>query len=174
MINILQSAFHDEYFYFSKRMGSAASKGRYEGNVITRIAYHLKANEILKKNNAILFGDGLNKKHEPMMDAIGAWTADSTIPFFLVYTGYVGVIFYYFIGWRILRRIIYRLKKYFNPLSVALFAFILVSLLSSLLNGGYRWGDPFIFFPYVLVIIVENLFNNTSSIENTGMIKELE
>jgi len=23
--------------------------------------------------------------------------------------------------------------------------------------GGYSWGDPFIFFPFVLVITIENL-----------------
>lgn len=153
---LVQTKFKNELSYFTQRVESAKYEGANEENVNIRIAYHLKAYEIVKRNHSLLLGGGLNKKHESKMGMIGAWTADSTIPFLLIYTGLFGVVFYYFIGFHFLFRTISHLKKQFNPFSMALFALILSSLFSNLLMGGYSW-DPFIFFPFVLVITIENL-----------------
>jgi hypothetical protein len=154
---IVQTKFKNELSYFTQRLESAKNEGANEANVNIRLAYHLKAYEIVNENHCLLFGGGINKKYEPEMARIGAWTADSTIPFFLIYTGFIGVVFYYFIGFYFLFRTISYIRNQFNPFSLALLALMLSSLFSSLLMGGYSWGDPFIFFPFVLVITIENL-----------------
>jgi hypothetical protein len=154
---IVQAKFKSQLSYFTQRVESAKNEGANEENVNIRLAYHLKAYEIVNANHCLLFGGGINKKYEPEMARIGAWTADSTIPFFLIYTGLIGVVFYYFIGFYFLFRTISYIRNQFNPFSLALLALMLSSLFSSLLMGGYSWGDPFIFFPFVLVITIENL-----------------
>jgi len=154
---IVQAKFKSQLSYFTQRVESAKNEGANDENVNIRLAYHLKAYEIVNENHCLLFGGGINKKYEPEMARIGAWTADSTIPFFLIYTGFIGVVFYYFIGFYFLFRTISYIRNQFNPFSLALLALMLSSLFSSLLMGGYSWGDPFIFFPFVLVITIENL-----------------
>jgi hypothetical protein len=154
---IVQTKFKNQLSYFTQRVHSAQNEGANEENVNIRIAYHVKAYEIVNTNHCLLFGGGINKKFEPEMVRIGAWSADSTIPFFLIYTGFVGVVFYYIIFLHFLFRTIKYIRKLFNPFSIALFALILSSLFSSLLMGGFSWGDPFVFFPFVLVITTENL-----------------
>jgi hypothetical protein len=154
---IVQTKFKNELSYYYERVESVKYEGVNEENVNVRIAYHLKAYEIVNTNHCLLFGGGINKKYEPEMARIGAWTADSTIPFFIIYTGLIGVVFYYYIGFYFLFRTISYIRNQFNPFSLALLALMLSSLFSSLLMGGYSWGDPFIFLPFVLVIIIENL-----------------
>jgi hypothetical protein len=154
---IVQAKFKSQLSYFTQRVESAKNEGANDENVNIRLAYHLKAYEIVNENHCLLFGGGINKKYEPEMARIGAWIADSTIPFFLIYTGLIGVVFYYFIGFYFLFRTIFFIRNQFNPFSLALLALMLSSLFSSLLMGGYSWGDPFIFFPFVLVITIENL-----------------
>lgn len=154
---IVQTKFKNELSYFTQRLESAKYEGANEENVNIRIDYHLKAYEIVNRTHSFLLGSGINKKYDPEMGRLGAWSVDSTIPFLLIYTGLIGVIFYYFISFHFLFRTISPLIKQFNPFSITLFAVILFSLFSSLLMGGNSWGDPFIFFPFVLVITIENL-----------------
>jgi hypothetical protein len=154
---ILQAKFKNQLNYFTQRIESVRSGATQDENVQIRIAYHEKAFEITKRNKCFFLGGGINKKYEPEMARIGAWTADSTIPFFLIYTGIIGVAFYFFIGLYFLFRSILFLGKQFNPYTLTIFALILSSLFSSLLMGGNSWGDPFIFFPFVLVIVIEDL-----------------
>jgi hypothetical protein len=154
---IVQTKFKNELSYFTQRLESAKYEGTNEENLNVRIAYHLKAYEIVNRTHSLLLGSGLNKKYDPEMGMVGSWDVDSTIPFFLIYTGLIGVVFYYYIGFHFLFRTISHLKRQFNPFSVALLALILSSLFSNLLMGGYSWGDPFIFLPFVLVITIENL-----------------
>jgi len=163
---IVSTKFARQLDYFKQRVESVKSGGTQEENVQIRVAYHLKAFEILDENHCLLLGGGINKKYEPEMARIGAWTADSTIPFFLIYTGIIGGLFYYFVGLYFIFRTISCLKKQFNPFSLALLAIMLSSLFSSLLMGGYSWGDPFVFFPFVLVVTIENLIDK----EDTFMI----
>jgi hypothetical protein len=154
---IVQTKFKSQLNYFTQRVESAKYGGAQDENVQIRIAYHLKAYEIVKVNHCLLLGGGINKRYEPEMARIGAWTADSTIPFFIIYTGLIGVVFYYLIGVHFLFRTISYIRYQFNPFSSALLAIMLSSMFSSLLMGGYSWGDPFVFLPFVLVIIIENL-----------------
>ena len=156
---IFLTIFNNEVNYFSQRVDSAQYSGANEGSVVIRIAYHLQAYEILNRNNTLLLGGGLNKKYKSEMDIVGAWTADSTIPFLLLYTGLLGVAFYYLNSFHFLVRSIRTMKKRFNPFSLALFSSILFSIIASFLMGGYIWGDPFIYFTFALVVAVENLIN---------------
>ena len=155
IIGIVQTTFKEELNYYTSRVESVKDEGAKEDNVLIRIAYHVKAFDIVKTGNSLLIGDGINKKHEQEMDTIGAWTVDSTIPFFLIFTGVLGVIFYFYIGIHFIYRTIVQLRRNFNPFSLTLFVIILSWLISSLIMGGYRWGDPFIFFPLVLVVSID-------------------
>jgi len=163
IVGIVQIKFPNQLAYFSDRVDSAKNEGIEEGNVAIRIAYHAKAFEILNSKDALLFGDGINKKHELEMDEVGAWTADSTIPFLLIYTGVIGAVFYFLLRIYFLIKTISQLKDRFNPISLALFTTISFGIFSSLFMGGTRWGDPFIFFPFVLVVTVGNLIKKDPS-----------
>ena len=163
---IIQTKFKSQLSYFAQRIESVKYGGAQEENVQIRIAYHLKAYELVNTHHCLLFGGGINKKYEPEMARIGAWTADSTIPFLIIYTGLIGVVFYYFIGFYFLFRTIFYIRNEFNPFSLALLSLMLSSLFSSLLMGGYSWGDPFIFLPFVLVITIENLIKKETYFSN--------
>jgi hypothetical protein len=157
IIAIIQTKFQNELSYFTERVMNAKDEGSGDENVQIRFAYHMKAFEILTSNNSLFLGDGINKRHESEMEEVGAWDVDSTIPFFLIYSGIFGVVIYFYIGFHFLFRTISHLINQFNPISLALFTLIFSSLISSLMMGGTRWGDPLIFFPFVLVITIENL-----------------
>ncbi|HZL08485.1 MAG TPA: hypothetical protein VFC65_00690 [Prolixibacteraceae bacterium] len=160
ILGIVQTKFESESNYFKERVDSAKEQGSETGNVQIRIAYVIKAYDILRANNSLLLGDGISKKHQQEMAALGAYEADSTIPFFLINTGILGVIIYYFISFYFLFRIVSQLKNLFNPFSLALFAFMLMSMISSIIMGGFSWGDPLIFYPFALVITIENLYKS--------------
>lgn len=154
---IVQNRFSNELGYYTSRIEDAKTEGANESNVLIRIAYHVKAYDIVKHDNALLTGAGLNKRNEEEMSTLGAWTADSTIPFLLIYTGVIGIILYYYLGFHFVIKAWQQIKQSFNPISITLFATILMAIVSSFIMGGYRWGDPFIFFPYVLVAVVGQL-----------------
>ncbi len=160
LFGIVQSKFTNELGYYTERVNSAKTEGVNEGNALIRIAYHVKAYDIVSRNNVLLTGAGLNKQNEAEMDTVGAWTADSTIPFLLLYTGLIGIIIYYYLGFHFLFKTWSQIKHSFNPISLTLFVTILSSTLSSFIMGGYRWGDPFIFFPFVLVVALGRLFKS--------------
>jgi hypothetical protein len=149
---IVQAKFTNELGYYNSRIEDAKTEGANDNNVLVRIAYHQKAYEIVTRDNSLLLGAGLNKKNENEMSQIGAWAADSTLPFLLIFTGVIGIVLYYYLGVYFVLKAWRQIRLSFNPLSITLFATISFALFSSLLMGGYRWGDPFIFFPYVLVV----------------------
>jgi hypothetical protein len=159
---VLQSKFGDELAYFTERINSAKTEGANEENVLIRAAYLSKSYDIVSGQSVLFTGVGLNRQHDDKMNYIGAWQADSTLPFLLIYTGVVGVLFYLFLGIYFMFKSLSQIKKYFNPISIAIFASIAISFLFSLMMGGIRWGDPFIFFPYVLIITVETLLKKNS------------
>jgi len=164
-IAIIQLSLKNELSFFTERISSAKSEGIEENNVAIRIAYHIKAYEILNSSNALLLGDGVNKKHESEMDEVGAWAADSSIPFLLIYTGFIGVFFYFYIHFNFLFKIYGQIEDHFNAISLTLFVTTISFILSSLFMGGIRWGDPFIFFPLVLVVTVGNLIKKENFLE---------
>jgi hypothetical protein len=149
--------FSNELAYYNSRIDSAKTEGVNEGNVLVRKAYLDKAYSIVSENNSFFTGAGLNKQHESKMNIIGAWAVDSTIPFLLFYTGLLGVLFFFGLRIYFTMRTITHIRTFFNPFSIALFATISFSVVSSLVMGGNRWGDPFIFLPYALILTIENL-----------------
>lgn len=154
---IVQTLFSNELAYYNSRIDSAKTEGANEGNVLVRKAYLDKAYSIVTDNNSLFTGAGLNKQYEFKMNIIGAWAVDSTIPFLLFYTGLLGVLFFFGLRIYFTMRAITHIRTFFNPFSIALFATISFSLVSTLIMGGNRWGDPFIFLPFVLILTIENL-----------------
>jgi len=148
----IQMIFVKEFDYYNQRMKDAKTEGTSEQNVAIRIAYHVLAYDLMSSNNSLIIGGGISKKYDQKMNSLGAWQADSTLPFLLIFTGIIGIVLYYYIGIFILITTFKSLLRYPHPLLLALFAFIAFSLIASLFTGGYHWGDPFIFFPYALVI----------------------
>lgn len=153
---VLQPRFENELNYFGSRLESVNKEGVSEGNVNIRIIYHAKAIDIIKRNNALLIGDGLNRKHQRVMNDLGAWEADSTIPFLLIYSGFFGVLIYYSINLLFLRRAIKYIRNIgSHPFILTLLVYVLFATISSFFMGGYRWGDPFIFYPLALILAYE-------------------
>lgn len=148
----LKSYFANEFDYFNERIEGAMAEGKNESNVDVRIQYHYKAWEIMSKKNSLIFGNGFNKRLNSRMDDIGAWAADSSIPFLLINSGIVGVIMFlglqlYFLVLSI-RNLLYELTS----LAIALFASLATSIISFFIMGGVSWGSPLLFFNFVLVM----------------------
>lgn len=92
----VQKMYPDAFTYFSERITDAAMEKENDPNVNIRIAYLEKTIEITNRTS-VLTGAGLNKTYYPELEAIGAWTADSTIPYFLYHTGWLGVMLLYMV-----------------------------------------------------------------------------
>ena len=157
LIGFTKSNFSNEYKYFTERVEGAFSERQEEENVNIRIQYHEKALEILTKNNTIWFGNGLNKKIESEMGDIGAWSADSTIPFLLIYSGIIGVIIFYSMQFYFLFRCMSNSFNGINSLSITLFSILIVDLFTSLIMGGNSWGNPLIYLKFSLITYIDYL-----------------
>lgn len=152
LFSVIQTVFVNEFGYFNERMSGLSQGGLQEENVDVRIRYHEKAWELLSKENSLLTGYALNKRLEPQMTNVGAWAADSTIPFLLLYTGIIGVLIYY---WNQFYFLFLSMRNKFHQLdtlSVALFAVILSGIIASIIMGGQSWGNPLIFFNFSLLV----------------------
>lgn len=157
MFGIAKSNFSDEFGYFSERVEGAISERQDEENVNIRIQYHEKAWELLSTNNTIFFGNGLNKKLESDMGDVGAWSADSTIPFLLIFTGIAGVIIYYSVQIYFLFMCMGNSFYGINSLSITLFSILIVNLFSSLIMGGNSWGSPLFYWEFSLIVYIDYL-----------------
>lgn len=149
---VIQAIFQTQVSYFSERLNNAKREGLNEGNVAIRIAYHLTAADIVTRNNSFLLGEGLNKKNDDRMNVIGAWAADSTIPFWLIYTGIIGVLLFYYLSFYFMIYAYKQFSRTLNSVSLSLFTLTAFAAFASLIMGGYRWGDPFIFFNLALLV----------------------
>jgi len=87
---VITKVFPSQASYFSERLLSAKKEGKSEENVNIRMEYVNEASRIVNATNPFL-GAGMSRKYYMRMNAVGAWIADSTIPVFLVHTGWVGV-----------------------------------------------------------------------------------
>jgi len=160
----IKSSFVNEFNYFDERISGAVEEGTKEGNVDVRIKYLEKAWELLENNNSLLLGDGLNKRLDNSMGNIGAWAADSTIPFLLVYTGLIGALLYF---GNMLYFLLLTMKEDFyllNPLAITLFASFSASIISFFLMGGNSWGSPLVFFDFALILFLKSSFNNQTGL----------
>lgn len=131
----IQKVYPDAFDYFSERITDATTEKQNDPNVNIRIAYLEKAIDITDRTSFLL-GAGLNKKYYPELDAIGAWNADSTIPYFLYHTGWLGV----FLLYSILIFFIVDGINYFRKTKDWMVAYLvsgtLTNTISSLLMGG--------------------------------------
>jgi len=149
---VIETIFSDELDLFSSRIVSAKEEGKEEGSVNIRIEYIDKVVEILNKDNTFLFGSGINKQHWYQLNSVGGWMADSTIPFFLLYTGIIGTVIYFLIYlFFSAKALVYYLKKP-SPVLVTIFSFLLVSTLASIIMSGQPWGSP-LYFMYINFLI---------------------
>lgn len=147
----IQATFQNQVSYFSQRLNNAQNERLQDENVAVRIAYHVTAAKILARNGTLLLGDGLNKANDDRMNAVGAWAADSTIPFWLIYTGIIGVLLFYYLSFYFMVHAYKQFSRRLNCVSLSLFTLMAFSALASLIMGGFRWGDPFIFFNFALI-----------------------
>lgn len=91
-----KKVFPGQVEYFASRFLNVSDEGLKEQNVDIRITYLNKAIQITNYTSPA-FGAGMNREHYQELNNIGAWAADSTIPFFLYHSGWVGVVFLYLI-----------------------------------------------------------------------------
>ena len=88
---IIQNIFPGQSNYFQERFLSVKQEGGEDQNVKVRFNYVAEARQVVSENSTLL-GAGMNRFYYPRMNATGAWVADSTIPYFLIHTGWIGVI----------------------------------------------------------------------------------
>jgi hypothetical protein len=93
---VIKKVFPNQSAYFEDRLVTAKEEGKNEGNVNVRLEYVSEASKIVNENSTVV-GAGMNSKYYVRMGAIGAWVADSTIPYFLVHTGWIGVMWIFLI-----------------------------------------------------------------------------
>jgi len=158
----IKSSFINEFNYFNERFSGVVEEGAKEGNVDIRIQYHEKAWQLLANNNSLLLGDGLNKRLNNNMGNIGAWAADSTIPFLLLYTGLIGTLLFF--GNMIYFLLLTMRSDFYslNPLAITLFTAFSASIISFFLMGGNAWGSPLVFFDFVLIVYLRSIYYSES------------
>lgn len=91
---VSKAVFPDAVAYFGERLNSLAQEGTQEGNVDIRREYLQKAIEITQVNHE-LTGIGMNRSQYEKLDEVGAWAADSTLPYLLYHTGWIGICLFY-------------------------------------------------------------------------------
>ena len=121
--------------YFTERLTSAKTEGKGEQNVNVRLEYYNEATKIINNENPFI-GVGMDRKHYQQMDAVGAWIADSTIPYYLVHTGWIGVFLLFGIVLFFFIDSFFLFLKTKDWLTAYLSGFFLTVFISSLIMGG--------------------------------------
>lgn len=132
---VIQKVFPSQSAYFEDRLLTAKKEGKSEGNVNVRLEYVSEASKIVNENSTFL-GAGMNRKYYLRMGAIGAWIADSTIPYFLVHTGWIGVFWIFLIVFVFLVDSFFLYWKTRDWLIGYLCAYFLAIFISSLIMGS--------------------------------------
>lgn len=167
----VQKIYPDAFTYFSDRVTEAALEKENDPNVNIRIAYLEKTIDITNRTS-ILTGAGLNKTYYPELEAIGAWTADSTIPYFLYHTGWLGVFLLYIILLFFIVDGIAHFRRTGDWLVAYLCSGTITNTISSMLMGGDIFkGSVWTFMNLALYTIIRfNLWKLPLPIfENTGI-----
>jgi hypothetical protein len=132
---IAQRFYPDAVDYFTERLTDAAVEKQNDQNVDIRLAYLNKAIDITNETSSVI-GAGLNRKFYYQLDAIGAWNVDSTIPYLLYHTGWLGVaILYLILVFFIIDSFLYFIRTG-DWLVAFICSGIITNTLSSLLMGG--------------------------------------
>lgn len=168
---IIKSVLTNEFKYFESRIESASDYGKDDENVEVRLLYHQEVYKILIEDANIFMGVGFNKRYERQMNNVGAWAADSTIPFLLLFTGLIGTFLFFYLHWYYIALILMSYFLKFNTLAITLFALTLTTSILALFIGGYSLGNPIIFmnFIFTLYLITENkkqINQNAKNINN--------
>lgn len=121
--------------YFTQRLTAAKTEGKSEQNVDVRVQYYTEVNKIINSVNPFI-GAGVDRKHYQQMDAVGAWIADSTIPYFLMHTGWIGVLLLFGIVFFFFLDSFFLFLKTKDWLTAYLSGYFLTMFLSSLIMGG--------------------------------------
>jgi hypothetical protein len=153
-ILMAQKVFPGQMNYFSERLLSAKTEGKSEYNVNIRMEYLSEASKIVNATNPWL-GEGFDRKYYAQMDSIGAWAADSTIPLFLLHTGWIGVlmifgvVFIFFVDSLIL---FFKTKDW---LVGYLTAYFLALFISSLIMGETLLGNTWTLMNFSLYTVIK-------------------
>ncbi|MEJ7768092.1 MAG: hypothetical protein WKF89_09790 [Chitinophagaceae bacterium] len=131
----IQTVFPNQSSYFGDRLLSAKKEGKSEQNVNIRIEYVNEASKIVNQASPFI-GAGMNRKSYPRMNAVGAWIADSTIPYFLVHTGWIGVLLIFGIVFVFFVDSFFLFMRTRDWLVGYLSAYFLSLFISSLIMGG--------------------------------------
>lgn len=136
--------------YFSTRLLSAAEEKAADENVSIRAEYFNKAMEITNETS-LMIGAGFNRKYYHDLEAVGAWIADSTLPFLMYHTGWLGIILLYLILLFFIIDSFYFFKQK-NDWLVAYLAsgFVSLFMFSLLMGGGAFTGSIWTFMNFGL------------------------
>ena len=132
---VIQKVFPSQSSYFAERLTSAKTEGKSEQNVNVRLEYLTETIRITNDHSPFV-GAGMNRKYYNRMQAVGAWIADSTIPFFLMHTGWIGVLLLFGIVLYFAAASLFTFLKTKDWLTGYLCAYFTGLFIYCLLNGG--------------------------------------
>lgn len=146
-ILVMQTYFGDSLGYFTERLSGLQGPGgaTEDQNVDVRMLDHLGAFNIVNQNNGFLFGVGMNRQFFNQMDMIGAWAADTSVPYLLLTTGWIGVLFYYITGFMYGIKSAMAFKHNGQELFLVLAVILVFDYASKIFMGGTSWGNPLVF-----------------------------
>lgn len=170
LFTIITFVFKNEFGYFNERVEGAVEEGANDQNLDIRIQYHQRAWEILKRENLLVFGGGINKHFEDEMGKVGAYMADSTIPYILITTGVVGVLVFYILCFWFVVKAFFAFKMKKDAFILALFSIFCFSIIASFIMGGLPWGSPFFFFNQVFILYLIEIKRNPNLKKTVGNI----
>jgi len=160
---VIQKAFPAQSAYFQERLLSVSKEGKDEENINVRLNYVIEANRIVSENSTFV-GAGMNRAYYSRMNAIGAWIADSTIPYFLIHTGWIGVLWIFGIVFVFFTDSFFFFLKTRDWLAGYLCAFFLAVFISSLIMGGeVLTGNVWVLANFALYSVIK--FNSWRPVE---------
>jgi hypothetical protein len=151
---VIQKVFPGQANYFSDRLLSAKKEGKSEENVNIRLEYFKETSKIVNFTNPF-FGAGMNRKYYMRMNAIGAWIADSTIPVFLMHTGWIGVLTIFGIVLVFFVDSFITFTKTKDWLTCYLSAYFLALLISSQIMGETLTGNVWTLMNFALYSVIK-------------------
>lgn len=151
---VIQKVFPGQANYFSDRLLSAKKEGKSEENVNIRLEYVKEASKVVNFTNPFL-GAGMNRKYYMRMNAIGAWIADSTIPVFLMHTGWIGVLMIFGIVLVFFVDSFITFIKTKDWLTCYLSAYFLALLISSQIMGETLNGNVWTLMNFALYSVIK-------------------
>lgn len=151
----IQTFYPSQYEYFSERFLSAKKEGKSEQNVDIRMQYLEEATRITDETSTI-FGAGISRRFYPRMDDISqAWTGDSTIPFYLIHTGLLGVLMLYaMLIYFVVDSIKYYIKTKDWLVGFLSANFLSIVITSVIMGGGMLMGSIWTLMNYAAYMII--------------------